>query len=496
MKTSLLPLPILALSLAAAVQARAEFNPSVVSADARWVAYADLNALRQNPVGKEVIDMIQQQSAHGLALPGASLTIDVPKLLATIGAVTAYGANFEKNGKQVDGTLVVEGTPDLRKIVEAVLLEMEVGNDAVVHDVKGLGYSAYALDAKDKAHPERSHRVIIAFPPQGPVVVSQSEDKVRHAVDLAEGRGESLAQAKGSDLGGLIGNAGHAILFGASVVPPEAVSAAASGHPGPHTRILEMTHSASIAIGDSEGKTFAHVQMVAANDDSADKLIKILQGMTAMISLAQSDNQKLMDFINSAQATRDGDRVSFQLAYDSGQLAEMVKGILASHAGGAFRAQMEFGHGGHGTNANVERILGKHVAGWKIEAAPGAAGTPEPIWRDIAGVRLTNGARISVHVSGSDGKAVTHFEAVQMKPADAGAGLLNFSRKMMTEMGRPMLPSSGKGSRLLQLAFPGEDGTYTLRVRFTRPAEGDVHIDVWVKNASDSDSRSSAAPQS
>lgn len=490
MKLSLLPLPILAVTVLTVPEVRAEFKPSIVSSDARWVAYADLNALRQNPAGKEAIDAFQKQGAsHAFPLPGVTLTVDVPKLLATVGSVTAYGANFEKNAKQVDGTLVIQGTPDLRKILEAVVLEVEVGNASAVHDVKGLGYSAYAFEALNKQHPEMNHEVIIGFPCDGMVIVGQSEDKVRQAYDLTQGRGASLLQAKGSDLAALAGNADHATIFAASVVPPDVVAAAAKGPAGPHLRILEMTHSASVAIGDQDGKTFAHAQLVAADGESADKLTKILQGMVAMLSLTQSNDQKLTDFINSAQASRDGNHVTLQLAYDSTQLATMVQTLLNS-AENAHRGVAA----GHGPQNVLERSLGKRLSHWQFATvAAGEAPATAPQWKEIADVKLTNGAQVTLHQHASGTNGIALFDEVQVKPPAGDGAPLTFSRKMMSENRR--LPA-GPAGRLLQFGFPGEDGTYTLRVRVTPPAQGSATLDVWVKNDSDSDNRAGAAPQS
>ncbi|HEY3757767.1 MAG TPA: hypothetical protein VGL42_16555 [Opitutaceae bacterium] len=485
MKFSLLPLPLALLSIVASPAVRADFNPSLVSGDARWVVYIDLNSLRTNPLGKEAIAAIQAQAAGAAPLPGGgSLTIDVPKVMATIGSITAYGANFEKDPGRVDGTLVVQGTPDLRKIVEAVLLEMEVGPGAMVTDVKGLGYSAYAFTRKDQADPGLDHPVIIAFPPDGTVIVSQTEFKVRKAYDLIRGRGESLAQAHGSDLTAMTRDAAQAMLFAASDIPPDLVAAAERKNSGPHTRILEMTHSASVAIGDADGKTFVHAELFAADDDSADKLTKILQGMTAMLSLTQSNNQKMTDFINSAQAVRDGDRVSFQLAYDSNELAAMAKGFLDTRANEPHDGPRIVAPG---PTARWERILGHQVAEWKVlPPASTSSGIAGPLWQDIPGVKLANGARVTMVVFGDQEHAADHFETLQVKPDGPGAPL-TFNRRMLTEGHHPLLSGFGPGAHLLHLDFPGEDGTYTIRVRYTQPAQGNVSFQVWVKNDTGSD---------
>ena len=43
--------------------------------------------------------------------------------------------------------------------------------------------------------------------------------------------------------------------------------------------------------------TFAHTEMIASSDQMAEKLLKILQGMTAMMSLAETNDKQLADFL-------------------------------------------------------------------------------------------------------------------------------------------------------------------------------------------------------
>jgi hypothetical protein len=476
-------LPLLAFAAASGPAAHAAFDPAIVSADARWVVYADLDVLRQSAVGKEFIAEVGRRAAvHPVMLPGSTITIDVPKLLATIGSVTGYGANFVKDPKLLDATLVVQGTPDLRKIVEAILIEMNVGKPASAVELHDLGYSAYRLTAPGKA--PGGHTVVIAFPTDRTVVVSPSEDQVRRTAALLAGGGASLAQASDSALGALLPNAAGATVFAASVMPP------AENFPqqdGPQTRLLQMTQSASVALGEEGPKTFAHIRLVATSDDAADKLVKILQGMTAMMSLAQTNDRQLAAFLNSSQASRDGERVNFQLSYASVELAQMIHRMTAEPPRN-FHREMP------GQPPNPERFLGKEVASWSVTApespAPGGTAAPAPAaaWHTIPNVALVNGSQITLRVTLPRTDSRVPFDRLQIVPAGGGAPL-TFSRRLLTKVRHPPAPANARPYRLLRFGFPGEDGTYSLRVHVTPPAAGDAAFAVWVKNDFSADSR-------
>ena len=105
--------------------AHAAVNPAVVSADARWLVYADLTALRSSTIGKEIITLAenaQREKTEG------KISVDWQKLSATIGSATAYGTNISKDPKQIDGTLVLQGTADLRKITESLLIQANLAH--------------------------------------------------------------------------------------------------------------------------------------------------------------------------------------------------------------------------------------------------------------------------------------------------------------------------------------------------------------------------------
>src|SRR4051812_25575428 len=117
-------------------------NPAIVASDAKWVVYADFNVLRNSTLGKELIATFEKQMG-GTEAP---IIPNLPKILSTIGSATAYGSNFSEKAEDMDGTLVVQGTADLRKIADGLLAAQTVAEPEHFVDLTSeLGFSAYGI---------------------------------------------------------------------------------------------------------------------------------------------------------------------------------------------------------------------------------------------------------------------------------------------------------------------------------------------------------------
>ena len=471
-------LPLLPVSRAAAA-----VNPAIVSADARWVIYADMNALRASAIGKELIALGEKAQ---LDTGSGKVGIDWQKLLATIGSATAYGANISSDPKQIDGTLVIQGTADLRKIAESLLIQANLADPKAVVELTDLPFPAYALSGQ-KAQPAKPAaaadatgkepvapnaivkaatsketaplEVIIAFPPEPVVIVSKSKPQILKARDVFRGSAPSLAKDTKSPLKKFVAASGDAYLFLASTVPAEKFFP----DDGPQARILKMASAGSLAIGERGENTFAHTEMIASSDQMAEKLLKILQGMTAMMSLAETNDKQLADFLNSAAVSRQGDVVTSDLAYSSARLAQMIKTLQQTKQSPPQ------------DRAAPSLLSGKAVAEWKAEVGPAPAeGAPAPLaWRTIEGVALKNGTTITLGRTSNGGKNVK-FDRVEIVPADGAGAPLTFRSEFMRV--------AGPRNVFTQLQFPGVDGTYTLKVAYLNDPDGKATYAVSVRD--------------
>jgi len=425
---------LLATSVILTPALRSAYDPAIVAADARWVVYLDLNGVRASTLGKELVDAVE--AAQKQATDGA-IGIDVSKLLAMVGAITAYGTNLAPDPKLIDGALIAQGTADLRKILESVLLQGTLTQPKVFAEATDLPFPAYAISDPD-AKAEDKAQVMVAFPPEPVVIVSKSKAQLLKARDVARGAAPSLAKAANSPLGKA--RAEGAYLYSAMVVPAE------SPFPknAPQARILQLTQSGSLAIGERGPNTFAHAELLASSEANAERLMKIMQGLTAMLGLAETNDAHLAEFLQSAEVSRNKSNVTLDLAYSSARLAQMVKSMRTqADVQAAKRKQPTI-------------VMGRPVAEWGATegAEPVPDSTAGTFRRTIDRVQLVNGSTITL---GRTVGRTARFVGLEIVAADGGGTPLTI---------RPEFMRNVRGT-MWQYPFPGTAGTYALKVSFT-----------------------------
>ncbi len=316
MKPSLRHLALLGLSLWSATIARAELQPSMISADAHWVAYADLDGMRNTLVGK---DLLEFNRKHQASAAGDTLAVDIAHVLESIGSITAYGSSASV-ARSLEGTLIAQGTPDLRKIAEALLLQQAAYTPPKVTVLTDLPFPAYAI--VEMPQPARAQaQVIVAFPPEPMVLVSKSKAHLLKALAVLRQTAPSLAKVPDSTLSHLLRDSAHTYLFAAS----DLLSSKDLAMAGPQARVLQMATSGSIGMGETGPNTFAHATLSTGSEENAVKLLKIIQGLTAMLSFGNAPNAPVNQLVDSLAIVKEGDTVTLDISYPSAGISSMLK---------------------------------------------------------------------------------------------------------------------------------------------------------------------------
>ncbi len=428
-------LALSALPLLPACLLAAPYNPAQVSADARWVIHADVEALRNSKVGQVIVAEIEKAQAEQ---KNNGIGLNIPRLVSTLTTLTAYGTNFEPDPAKLDGTLVAQGAPELRKIVESILLQGTLAQADVFSEVSDLPFPAYAI-SDPKLAPEKRTQVIIAFPPEALILVSKSKDSLQRALAVHRGALPALDKSKDSPLTRFTANATGAAVFAASAAPADIKFDEKS----PQARVLQLTKAGSLALGEKEGMLVALTELSATSDRNADKLHKILEGLTAMLSLAESNDRQLAEFLNATKVTRDNDMVRLKVVYPTEQIVRMTQAL--ANPPPPRKSQP----------ASI--TVGAAVAEWTgAEAEPEKEGLA---WRTIENVRLANGMLVTLgRTFERVPETVTpQFERVEIVPSGGGAPLV-FGRDLMRTIRNSML----------QFSFPGTEGSYTLKVAYKK----------------------------
>lgn len=431
--------------------AHADYDPAVISADARWVVHADFTALRDSPLGKELIAELEKAQKGATA---GLVGVNIPKLLSTVGRISVYGFNFVTNASVADGTIVAQGTADLRKIVESLLLQGTLTEPNVFGEVTDLGFPAYSISEPDQPAAKET-QLIVAFPPEPVIIASKNRDRILKARDVLRGTAPSLAKSPDAPINRLAANARGAYLFAASSVPAEIVQPPKALQ----TRILQLTQSGALAIGERGSDHFARLELAASSGSNAEKLAKILEGLTSLLSLSESNDKQLAEFLQASRVTRQGDVVTLQLDYPTTRLMGMISNLRAQLAPAAARAPA--------APRAAPISIGTVLDEWTAEAVE--TGSDGLAWRTIENVELRNGMLVSLGRTVSGGRPA-RFDRLEIVPAGGGAPL-TFRSSFM----RAVRPTTQ------QIVFPGADGTYTLRVAYPNDPDPKTRFAVSVQ---------------
>jgi hypothetical protein len=326
MKKLLCCLSLAVACLAGPLPAHATPNPSHVSADAVWAFQADFNAMRETALGKEFIKFLRSQKFS----TNNFLALNTDKVLGAIGSITAYD---EKDGS---GGFLLHGSDELRKIVEAIFvnatLQKETTTDTFVvtySEIQGAPFPTYSVRIKPKPGiksdlPPDLPESVFAFPPEPVILVGESQAQITLLREVLLGSKPSLAQTPDAALAQSMREAGDAYLyFGTTSLPSEKTAGNA-----PQSRILRLSKSASLAIGESGPQTFARAHLLADSEATAAKLLKVVEGLTAMLSLAESKDADINAFLNSVKVHKSNQTVTTEISYPSARILNMFQTLL------------------------------------------------------------------------------------------------------------------------------------------------------------------------
>ncbi|MFT3828473.1 MAG: hypothetical protein QM691_02085 [Opitutaceae bacterium] len=433
----------------------AAVDRSVVPAEARWVVGLDLNAVHTTELGRELTDLLAAKTPRS---DSTELKLDPQKVLAAIGSITAYGTSFANTPKEMDGVLLLQGSAELRKLAEGYVAQATVTTPDQLQQLTDLPCEAYLVHGE----------IIVGFPKEPIILVSRSKAQLTKALELYRTHKGSLVNAS-SPLNALLPSDNSSVLVAASVVPAAEVFGAQEG---PHARVLQMAKAGSLVLNLDASNTTASLRLSASSEEMADKLQKIVQGIAAMVSLAETSDKQLTEFLQSVNTTREGTFVSTRLTYPTDGIVRIVHNL---------RQELEATPNGH--VAPLHDDAGSQtIARWTADAA---IGQPVPtaeglVFHTIENVPLKNGMIITITGQREDGENA-RLDCVEIAPAGGGTPLVFEAENMKLSHYRvEAAPFASRGRLILavdkiakaRFEFPGADGAYTIKVRYVDESDG------------------------
>jgi hypothetical protein len=268
--------------LAAVTAQAAPIDFKAVPAEAKWLAHVDVDAMRSS--------MVVQKMYHMAAEKCKDLDVHMDKVKEHLGldprkdlhGMTLYGPRVGEHR----GILIVYADVD-RKLLE------EKAQRAPDH--KTATYGSYEIHTWMAKHMGKEHPAAGAFFKSNVIVFGPSADGVKLALDVLDGKKSSL-DGKESVLTAKV-PAGTTVLaraidLGDAKLPVK-------------SPLVKESQSLSIAMGESEGKSFFHGSLATKSTDVAEQVKKIVEGGLALGRLQHG---------NDAEATKLIDQVKVKVS--------------------------------------------------------------------------------------------------------------------------------------------------------------------------------------
>jgi len=306
MKITKLPFLLGALASAAVLTA-APFDADRVAGDTKWLAHLDVDGLKASSIGAFLLETAKTEMAKK---NDSKVSVDLDGLLQQIHSITAYGTTFDDQPEN-NSVLVVETGPKAQAVIDGYLASQELANDGKVpfKTISGKSFPTYLF----------GNEVFVTFPRKDLIVVSKQFSQVENALSVIEGRTPKIA--KGSSLLASSDNRGFFFVASANGfntlkdMPPQA-------------RILQKATGIQIALGESGSNLATRITLATADAEVSSQMRRIVEGMLALVSFAQVEDQNLNKLAQSITVKETERAVSIGLTYP----VEEVKKLLISLA--------------------------------------------------------------------------------------------------------------------------------------------------------------------
>ena len=290
-------LTIIAATLGGVVSlAAAPLNPQHVSTRAHWYMHADAAALRSSEIGGLLMETMDQR--HGVQMRAFARMFSFNPM-EDLTAITVYGRDDQ-------GVVLVHAKMDPDHLTD--LVAAGDGYQSKNHE----GVTVHSWMDKGK-------RQTGAIVNENLLILSEQAELVTHALDVLAGREDSI----GEDVI-LPGDVQAPIVIGvADLSQMEAIA--------PQAAFLREAKSMSMTLGERAGRLEASMQLVLADSAKAQQIAKLIEGMIALVQLAQPETAA-MGIEAEVSADQDTGRIGVTLSVAVEEAVKHIESEIAKQA--------------------------------------------------------------------------------------------------------------------------------------------------------------------
>jgi len=308
------------LMLMAATAAATPLRKEQVGADAKWVVHIDVDKLRSTTVGgliKQLLDakMGPMKNQFGIDLDWNKIS-----------SLTAYGSGYQAK-PDFNGVVVINTDLDLQKALDGVIEKMSEENGETpppVQKIQQGEVTTYSIHGQ----------LFASFQAGKPVILSKSRDSIHRAQEVLSGSAANLASTKtfsefpGSPKGFFF--VATAEDFNLAEQFGERADEGEKGNP--KAKILKLADGGRVMLGEEANQLLLDLSLKARASEVVTQMQQVIQGMIALASLSQTDNQDLQQLAQSAKVSTAGNVVNLQVGYPADKAIQMVQSHINGNA--------------------------------------------------------------------------------------------------------------------------------------------------------------------
>src|SRR5438105_5932484 len=277
----------------------------LVPDDAKWLIHLDLDSLRESKLGDVVLN---QMLAGPLAQLKTEMKVDGQLILQKVHSITAFGNDF-KAGPKANGVLLLNGEEETRKIVEGFLAAQDL------QDTKG---SIKKLQQDPFVLYSINDEIFVAPRLAGQIVVSKSRKQIEEVRNILSDKARI---------------AGHDPFSGYAKAPDNfyllAVAEGFNENAGlpPQAKILNKADGARLLLGEKTDMLFLNLALKAKDSDIIQQIRQVIEGMTALVALGQSENKELLELVQATKVSSNEKSVTVNIEYPLSKVFGHLEGV-------------------------------------------------------------------------------------------------------------------------------------------------------------------------
>jgi hypothetical protein len=278
---------------------------SQVSRDANWVVHADFESFNKSRIGRLIRSELAARGVEEKLKSFATVYSFHP--IDDIRDVTVYGRGKDKE----KAVVLIDGKLEEEKLTAVVRMNAE-HKEIPYGDIK-LHRWLHQENKKGEATTQMMYGCIL----RGRLVIMSSGlDAVKQTVDVLKGSAENAAGRSFTlEAQSTRGVFFQAMATGVDKIVGEERKAA----------VLRQTEELSLTFGEDEEKVHCSLGLSAKNNEVAQNVNKMLEGMIALATLAGEEQPKLAELAGRLQPSREGKKLHLRFESDSQSVFDFLK---------------------------------------------------------------------------------------------------------------------------------------------------------------------------